>query len=159
MAKHRVSRSVEVDAPADRIFDIIADPRRHHEFDGSGTVQQGGDGTERLGPGSRFGMDMRMGMNYRTANRVVEYEENRLLAWSHSGPHIWRWQLEPLDDGTTLVTETFDYTRLAAVYILMGAPARNARSIEDTLPRLKRLAEEGAGGKGTDSTGADQSAK
>ncbi|GAA1764650.1 SRPBCC family protein [Streptomonospora arabica] len=142
MAKHRVSRSVVIDAPAERIFRIIVDPRRHHEFDGSGTVQRARSDAAPLGPGSRFGMDMRMGLPYRTANRVVEYEENRLIAWRHAGAHIWRWRLEPLDDGTTRVTETFDYTRMPAFYILIGYPARNARGIERSLPRLKRLVEE-----------------
>ncbi|KII00415.1 dimethyladenosine transferase [Streptomonospora alba] len=149
MAKHQVSRSVVIDAPAERIFRIISDPRRHHEFDGSGTVQQARGDAERLGPGSRFGMDMRMGLPYSTSNRVVEYEENRLIAWSHIGPHIWRWRLEPVDDGTTRVTETFDYTRMSAFYMLIGYPARNARGIEQTLPRLKRLAEEGTPDKDT----------
>ncbi|MDT0304376.1 SRPBCC family protein [Streptomonospora wellingtoniae] len=142
MAKHQVSRSVVIDASAERIFRIISDPRRHHEFDGSGTVQRARCDAGPLGPGSRFGMEMRMGLRYRTANRVVEYEENRLIAWRHAGTHIWRWRLEPLDDGTTRVTETFDYTRMSAAYILIGYPARNARGIEQTLPRLKRLAEE-----------------
>ncbi|QBI52348.1 SRPBCC family protein [Streptomonospora litoralis] len=149
MAKHQVSRSVVIDAPAERIFDILRTPGRHHEFDGSGTVQRASGGDERLGPGSRFGMDMRMGLPYRIANRVVEYEEDRLLAWRHFGPHIWRWTLEPLEDGTTRVTETFDYRRGAPAYILLGYPARNARGIEQTLPRLKRLAEEGVPDKDT----------
>ncbi|MFD0774966.1 SRPBCC family protein [Streptomonospora algeriensis] len=143
MAKNQVSRSVVIDAPAERIFRILSDARRHHEFDGSGTVRRATAGAESLGPGSRFAMDMRMGVPYRIANRVVEYEENRLIGWRHFGPHIWRWRLEPLDDGTTRVTETFDYTRLPVAYILLGYPARNARGIEQTLPRLKRLAEEG----------------
>ncbi|MBV2367062.1 SRPBCC family protein [Streptomonospora nanhaiensis] len=145
MDKNRVSRSVVIDAPAEKIFDIIATPGRHHEFDGSGTVVGLHEGDERLGPGSRFGMSMRMGLPYRTANRVVEYVENRRLAWRHIGPHIWRWELEPQEDGTTKVTETFDYSVGAFAYILLGYPARNARGIEETLPRLKRLAEAEAG--------------
>ena len=34
----QVSRSVDVAAPASELFAIVADPRRHHEVDGSGTV-------------------------------------------------------------------------------------------------------------------------
>ncbi len=143
MVKHRVSRSVVVDASAERIFDIIAAPARHPEFDGSGTVLADLFGPRRLEPGSEFGMDMRMfGVGYRMTNRVVEYEEGRLIAWRHIGPHRWRYELEELPEGGTRVTETFDYSRaLPAFYVLMGMPARNARSIEATLVRLKKVAE------------------
>lgn len=53
----KISRSAEVNAPADEIFAIIADPRRHHELDGSGTVLQAIDGRSGwlLAPGSRCG--------------------------------------------------------------------------------------------------------
>ncbi|WP_017573118.1 SRPBCC family protein [Nocardiopsis halotolerans] len=143
MAKHKVARSVVVDAPAKRIFDIIATPARHAEFDGSGTVLDTLFGPERLERGSEFGMDMRMfGVGYRMTNRVVEYEEDRLIAWRHFGPHRWRYELDELPGGGTRVTETFDYSRgLPAFYVLMGMPARNARSIELTLGRLKAAAE------------------
>ncbi|WP_150249744.1 SRPBCC family protein [Nocardiopsis deserti] len=143
MAKHRVTRSVVVDAPAKQIFDIIAAPERHAEFDGSDTVLTSLFGPERLERGSEFGMDMRMfGVGYRITNRVVEYEEDRLIAWRHFGPHRWRYELEELEEGGTRVTETFDYSKgLPAFYVLMGMPARNARSIEQTLVRLKAAAE------------------
>ncbi|WP_159941536.1 MULTISPECIES: SRPBCC family protein [unclassified Nocardiopsis] len=143
MAKHKVSRSVVVDAPAKRIFDIIASPARHAEFDGSGTVLANLFGPERLRRGSEFGMDMEMfGVGYRMTNRVVEYEEDRLIAWRHFGPHRWRYELEELSEGGTRVTETFDYSRgYTAFYVLMGIPARNARGIERTLERLKAVAE------------------
>ena len=143
MAKHKVARSVVVDAPAKRIFDIVASPALHAEFDGSGTVRGTHFGPERLERGSEFGMDMRMlGIGYRMTNRVVEYEEDRLIAWRHGGPHRWRYELEELPEGGTRVTETFDYSRgLPAFYVLMGMPANNARSIEKTLERLKAAAE------------------
>ncbi|MDS1269894.1 SRPBCC family protein [Lipingzhangella sp. LS1_29] len=146
MAQRRVSRSVIIAAPADRIFDILATPDRHAELDGSGSVQGLMTGPPRLERGSRFGMRMRLGVPYRITNRVVEFEEGRRIAWRHFGLHRWRWTLEPLDDGTTRVTETFDYDNaLAWFYVLSGWPARNARGIEDTLPRLKELAESEAG--------------
>lgn len=143
MAKHMVARSIVVDAPAKTIFDLVASPSQHALFDGSGTVQEAVFGTERLAEGAEFGMDMKMlGVPYRITNRVVEFEENRLIAWKHSGTHRWRYEFAELAGGRTVVTETFDYSRgLAAFYILTGAPARNARGIEQTLERLKNTAE------------------
>ncbi|NYH53490.1 hypothetical protein HNR06_003079 [Nocardiopsis arvandica] len=143
MVRHKVARSVVVDAPAKRIFDIIAAPARHSEFDGSGTVRANLFGPERLERGSEFGMDMKLfGVGYRITNRVVEYEEDRLIAWRHFGSHRWRYELRELPGGGTRVTETFDYSRgLPAFYVLMGVPARNGRSIELTLERLKAAAE------------------
>ena len=44
----RVSRSVQVNAAAADVFALIADPHRHHELDGSGTVRD----TEVKGPHS-----------------------------------------------------------------------------------------------------------
>lgn len=139
-----VARSVVVDAPVKRIFDLLADPARHPELDGSGTVRGAVFGPDRLESDSEFGMDMRMmGLPYRMTNRVVEFEEDRLIAWKHVGSHRWRYELEEVDPGRTLVTETFDYTRGQTLfYVLSGAPARNARGIEETLVRLKRVAEQ-----------------
>lgn len=146
MGTHKVARSVVVDAPAERIFDIIATPSRHSEFDGSGTVRDALSGPARLERGSEFGMDMRMfGIPYRMTNRVVEFEPDRLIAWRHFGPHRWRYELEELPGGGTRVTETFDYSiRFSAFYVLAGLPARNAAGIEQTLPRLKDAAEKAA---------------
>ena len=41
-------------------------------------------------------------------SKVVEFEDNRRIAWSHLGGHRWRWEVKPTDDGKTIVTETFD---------------------------------------------------
>lgn len=137
-----VSRSVVVQAPPERVFDLLADPARHAEFDGSGTVQGRLRGPERLGPGTRFGMRMRLGVPYVISNTVVEFEEGRRIAWRHVGRHVWRYELEPVAGGTR-VTETFDWS--GALFPpgleLARVPGRNARSIEQTLPRLKALAE------------------
>ncbi|MBQ1083144.1 MULTISPECIES: SRPBCC family protein [unclassified Nocardiopsis] len=143
MPKHMVARSVVVDAPAKRIFDIVATPSQHAVLDGSGTVQGGPSGPDRLELGSEFGMDMKMlGLPYRMTNRVVEFEEGRLIAWRHVGSHRWRYEFRELPEGGTLVTETFDYSRgQIALYVLSGAPARNARGILLTLDRLKAAAE------------------
>lgn len=138
-----ISRSVVVDAPAASIFDILADPRRHPDFDGSGSVRGAISGPERLALGAKFGMDMRIVVPYRVSSRVKEFEEGRRIAWAHLGGHRWRYELESLPDGSTRVTETFDATtaRSARALKLMDAYGRNARAIEETLPRLAALAE------------------
>ena len=50
-----------------------------------------------------------MGVPYLTKNTVVEYDEDRLIAWRHLGKHRWRYELEPVEGGTK-VTETFDWS-------------------------------------------------
>ncbi len=143
-----VSASTTVAASADVIFTILADPRQHARIDGSGSVRELVQGPERLSRGADFGMDMKMfGLPYKIQNRVVEFEEGRLIAWRHFGGHRWRYELEPVDGGTR-VTETFDYSRYnaigAAIIRLAGFPERNRRGIEQTLVRLADAAQEDA---------------
>ncbi len=85
------------------------------------------------------------GLPYKIRNKVVEFDEGRLIAWRHFGPHRWRYELEPTADGGTHVTETWDATRhtslLFAGLRAAGFPERNRRGIEATLERLKDAAE------------------
>ena len=59
--------------------------------------------------GSTFGMSMKVGIPYSMTNTVVEFEENRRIAWEprlsgkifhRFGGRIWRYELEPVDGGT-----------------------------------------------------------
>lgn len=80
---------------------------------------------------------MKLGVPYPIENTVVEFEEDRLIAWRHFGGHRWRYELEPVDGGTK-VTETFDWStsKLPAVLEILRVPRRNTASIEKTLDRL-----------------------
>ncbi|WP_250556714.1 SRPBCC family protein [Pseudonocardia lacus] len=135
-----VSASTVVAADPAAVFDLLADPRRHAEFDGSGTVRRAVAGPARLGPGARFGIAMRWGVPYRIRNTVVEFEEGRRIAWRHFGRHVWRYQLDAVEEGTR-ITETFDWGPALSPWALekWGAPARNLRSIRATLRRLTDL--------------------
>jgi len=139
MEKKIISCSLVVPASADEIFDLLADPRQHHTFDGSDTVRAArAHGPSRLTLGDRFGMDMRMGVPYRITNEVVEFEENRRIAWRHFGHHIWRYELEPVEGGTR-VTESFEWGTArfpAKCYEIVGYPEKHAVNIERTLQRL-----------------------
>lgn len=150
MGDKQVSASRVVAAPPERIFAVLADPSRHHDFDGSGSVRASLDGApERLFLGAEFGMDMRIGVPYRITNEVVEFEEGRRIGWRHKGGHVWRYELDPVEGGTR-VTETFDWTsaRIGVLYPLLRVPSRNLKSIEQTLVRLADLVE-GSGSAAT----------
>ena len=74
-------------------------------------------------------------------NTVVEFEEGRRIAWRNFGRHVWRWQLQPLDDASTLVRETFDYSTntFPPLLELVRFPAKNAEAMTATLDRLVSL--------------------
>lgn len=133
-----VSESVVVAAPPEEVFDLLADPRRHPEIDGSGTVRGAVRGPARLGLGSTFGMRMQIGLPYLVRNTVVEFEENRRIAWRHFGRHVWRYELEPVAGGTR-VTETFDWSTAWSPKVVEvgGFPTSNAQGITATLERLR----------------------
>jgi uncharacterized protein YndB with AHSA1/START domain len=140
-----ISESVDVAAPPEVVFAILADPRQHARIDGSGSVQEMVRGPERLSKGATFGMDMKLfGLPYKIRNTVVEFEEGRRIAWRHFGGHRWRYVLEPTGGGTR-VTESFDYSRYGLpqrlVIELAGFPRRNRAGIAATLVKLKEAAE------------------
>jgi hypothetical protein len=56
----RVSRSVAVAAAAAELFALVADPRRHHDLDGSGTVRENIAAPAKLVAGDRFSTKIRM---------------------------------------------------------------------------------------------------
>jgi len=140
-----------VPAAPEVIFDVLADPARHHRIDGSGMLQGApADVPRRLELGAVFGMGMKMGVRYATVNRVVEFEEGRRIAW-RTGPEgpvgkvlagrVWRYELVPTDGGT-VVRESWDITtdhqrlllRLGGIW-----SGKTRRDMERTLERLEAL--------------------
>jgi hypothetical protein len=148
MTKERsVSVSRLIEAPANAIFAVIANPARHAEIDGSGTVRGSKEASpEQLTMGSKFGMKMKMGVPYDMRNTVVEYEENALIAWAHFGKHRWRYELEAVDGGT-MVTETFDWStsHMPKLLEVLGYPKKHVPSMQKTLERLEAVATADAG--------------
>ena len=139
------SARIVIDATAQGIFDLLANPAMHVVLDGSGTVQQIVSGPDRLFLGAHFGMGMHMAVPYRTDNTVVEFEEGRQIAWCHFFKHRWRYELESIDEYSTSVTETFDgRTALFPPGLLaIRAYENNQIAVAKTLVRLKHLAEHG----------------
>lgn len=136
----RVTRQVLVNAPPAELFALVADPHRHPELDGSGTVRDAAvTGPDTLSKGARFSVGMKQyGVPYRITSTVTAFTDGRLVEWQHPMGHRWRWELVESEPGTTQVTETFDYSTAKSPRILelVGQPAKNAKGIESTLAAL-----------------------
>lgn len=136
----KVTRQVQVHAPAADVFALVADPHRHPELDGSGTVRDTDvTGPEKLSQGAKFSVGMKQyGVPYRITSTVTAFTDGRLVEWQHPMGHRWRWELVESAPGTTQVTETFDYSGAKSPrgLELLGQPAKNAKGIENTLTAL-----------------------
>lgn len=138
----QVSRRVVVNAPASELYALVANPHRHHELDGSGTVGQNISGPEHVVQGDEFSTHMRQfGMNYRTTSTITQAETDRVIEWQLGIGQKWRWEFESLDENTTQVTETWDIREIPGVAALAfrigGLYGRNGKGIEETLRRLQ----------------------
>lgn len=142
--KIKAARIVVATTPT-TIFNILANPHRHIEIDGSQTIRSNISGPERLVLGSKFGMAMRLGINYRIMNKVVEFKEDELIAWRHLGRWRWRYELKDLGNGSTQVTETFDGSYAPALAQLWldfrKAYPWTQKAVAKSLVRLKEVAE------------------
>jgi uncharacterized protein YndB with AHSA1/START domain len=136
-------------APPEAIFALLVDPRRHRDIDGSGTVRDAKGEPQRLELGSTFGMSMKMGLPYSMVSTVIEYEDNRRIAWQTRGPtrigrlvggRIWRYELEP-SNGGTLVRESWEITEESAAtkpFARKGA-ADARKNMTATLERINGI--------------------
>lgn len=144
MARERMY-SVErlIHAPAEAIFAILTDASKHCEIDGSGTLVRLTTSNAPLTLGSTFSMRIKSGISYTVKNRVLEFEENRLITWAHWQGQRWSYALEPQEGDSTLVRETFNWstTKLPWIIESLGVPRKNAGFMEKTLENLAALVE------------------
>lgn len=140
-----VSASRTVAAPAAAIFELIADPARQPEWDGNDNLGHAPAGQRVRSVGDVFTMTLTHGPV--RENYVVEFEEGRRIAWlpSETGAtppgHLWRWELQPIDDQHTLVTHTYDWTRLTDTKRMERARATTTDNLRASIDRLAAIAE------------------
>jgi uncharacterized protein YndB with AHSA1/START domain len=136
---------IVIEAPAQQIFDLIADPRCHPLFDGSGTLQGSISGPIRLHLGAKFGMAMKIKVPYRITNKVVAFDEGLKISWCHLMKWTWSYDLVDLGNGKTQVTETFDAEDIpwfAAKWLdATGSLERNPKWMARSLVQLKAICE------------------
>ena len=157
-----VEASRRIEAPAERIFAILANPQRHMDFDGSGMLR----GVELDRPisnvGDTFTMKMhRLGDDYLMLNYVVEFEPDRRIFWEPApgdpsraeendpskvgipAGYRWGYILTPDGDDATVVTEVFDCGNEENRWILLREDGQwiNGRNsvLESMTATLERL--------------------
>jgi uncharacterized protein YndB with AHSA1/START domain len=139
-----------VAAPPEDIFALVADPRRHQDINGNGTVRDAVEAPERLVVGATFRLNMDFKGPYTMVSTVIEYEDNRRIAWQSRPPadeakwrqlfggRIWRYELEPVEGGT-LVRESWDLSEERLRWVVRGYASRTRRNMERTLERIDAL--------------------
>lgn len=142
-----VSASREVAADPEAIFALIADPAQQPRWDGNDNLVAPVGGGRIGAVGETFTMKTTKG-NLRE-NHVVEFDEGRRIAWRPAEPgreppgHLWRWELAPIGPMRTLVTHTYDWTRLTDESRFERARSTTAERLQASLDRLATLAERG----------------
>ncbi|MEQ3553803.1 SRPBCC family protein [Pseudonocardia nematodicida] len=147
-----VTRTVDVDPAA--LFAVLADPRRHIEFDDSGFVRGVAEGGVLRAVGDVFVMDMhneRLG-DYRMRNTVVAYEPDRVIGWApelypldgytavngdmKATGHSYTWSLAPAPGGGTEVTQTYDWSGVHDEKFRARFPRFDADALAASIERL-----------------------
>jgi uncharacterized protein YndB with AHSA1/START domain len=121
-----VSASTIINAPAEAIYAVLADPAKHAAIDGTGWVCEALDGQPLTAAGQVFRMAMyhanayHQDGNYRMANRVQVCDPPRIISWEPGqdtgdgsprfGGWVWRYDLAPAGPSGTKVTLSYDWS-------------------------------------------------
>ena len=146
-----VSRRIE--APAGFIFEILSNPQRHMDFDGSGMLRGAVIDRPLSNVGDTFTMKMhRLGDDYLMLNYVVEFELGRRIFWEPApgdpsraegndpskvgipAGYRWGYILAADGDDATVVTEVFDYGPLSeSLFRDGGAWINGTNSVRESM--------------------------
>src|ERR1700719_112436 len=153
-----VSRRIE--AAAGLIFEILANPQRHMNFDGSDMLRGAALDHPLSQVGDTFTMKMhRLGDDYLMLHHVVEFEPDRRIFWEPApgepsraeggdpskvgipAGYRWGYILTPDGDDATVVTEVFDCGRLPDDLLRDGGTWINGTNsvLESMTASLERL--------------------
>jgi hypothetical protein len=151
-ARKPLEVSRKMDAPAPRIFEILANPQRHMEFDGSDMLRGAVSDGPISGVGDTFAMKMhRLGDDYLMVNHVVEFEPDRRIFWEPApgdpsraegddpskvgvpAGYRWGYILNPDGEHATVVTEVFDCGPLSDILREEGKWINGSSSLRESM--------------------------
>lgn len=146
MTEQRIVKATRtINAAADEVFELIADPARQPEWDGNDNLAEAPAGQRITSAGQTFTMELTNGQS--RTNHVVEFEETRLIAWlpaptgEQPRGHLFRWELRPVTESTTEVTHTYDWTQLTDETRFERARQYTEEALLNSVNRLEQLME------------------
>lgn len=143
----QITVSRTIDAPAQAIFDVLSNPERHQQLDGSGFVRSDEKSDRIQKVGDVFTMNMsgdHMGGDYQTDNHVTGYDPNHLLAWKTAPAGTeppgweWTWELKSQGSDATDVHLSYDWSKVTDQALLdkIKFPLVEQTQLEESLNRL-----------------------
>jgi uncharacterized protein YndB with AHSA1/START domain len=153
----RVTATRRIAAPAHAIFLLVSDPARHVDIDGSGMLQAAPDARPLTAVGQTFDMDMDrrpLGdipnmAEYKVRCTVTQLIPDRLIEWTvravgkPPAGHVYGWEIEPLTDGESLVSNYCDWTNIGdELRARFRWPVVPFDRLENSVENLDRLATE-----------------
>jgi hypothetical protein len=158
VTEETVIATTTINAAADVVFDVLADPSTHEAIDGTGWVRQSLDGKRLTEVGQVFRMAMYYAnpnyadKNYEVANRVEVFDPPRAIAWQPGqgpddanldfGGWFWRYDLKPVGSAQTEVILTYDWSRVPLqIREHISFPPFDKSHLDNSLKNLAELAE------------------
>jgi uncharacterized protein YndB with AHSA1/START domain len=158
MTEETMRVATTINAPAQKVFDILADPSTHQAIDGTGWVRQPLDGKRLTETGQVFRMAMHHAndnypdKDYEVANRVEVFDPPHAIAWQPGqgpddatlefGGWFWRYDLSPVSPSQTEVTLTYDWSRVPPfIRQEISFPPFDQQHLDNSLKHLAELAE------------------
>ena len=144
-----------IKAPAQTVFDVLADPSTHEAIDGTGWVRESLDGKPLIEAGQVFRIamyhDNHPNKHYEMANRVEVFDPPHAVAWQPGqgpddenlefGGWVWRYDLKPVDSAETEVTLTYDWSKVPpALREHIQFPPFDRQHLDNSLTHLAQLA-------------------
>ncbi|MGB6208345.1 polyketide cyclase [Mycobacterium sp.] len=156
MTNDTMSATITIPAPAETVFDVLADPTTHSAIDGTGWVGEAVDREPLTGAGQIFRVAMyhdgHPNKNYEMANKVVVCDRPRAIAWEPGqdaagdgnlsfGGWIWGYDICSVGSSESHVTLTYDWSAVAPnLREHIGFPPFDPAHLDNSLKHLCELA-------------------
>jgi hypothetical protein len=154
MSDESLSASTIIDAPAEVIFAVLANPAKHSAIDGTGWVREPVESKRLTAAGQVFRMAMyhpnHPDGNYQVANQVREFDLPNVISWEPGqdtddggltfGGWVWRYDLTPAGRSGTDVTLSYDWSAVPdVVREHIGFPPFPPDHLDNSLAHLAEL--------------------